>query len=103
MTTEAVFIKKIWQLDSAQFAISWTDGSERSYRLADLQRNCPCAACQELSPDQRTVKEDVSARAIRSVGRYALRIDFTSGCSNGIFNYDRLYALGNPLNQECCS
>ena len=43
--------------------------------------------------DEKTVREDVRAKRITSVGRYALRIDFTSGCNSGIFGFDFLREL----------
>ena len=106
MTTPAVFIRKIWQVNNTQFAIHWTDGTEKLYTLSDLQRNCPCAACRENQGKEDRVPEDLTAIAVRSVGRYALRIDFNTGCSNGIFHFGLLYQLGTtpstPLTEECC-
>lgn len=106
MTTRAVFIKKIWQLDNTRFAIQWTDASVKAYALADLQRQCPCAACKERKADELPISDELRANAIRSVGRYALRVDFSTGCSNGIFHFDRLYEMGSPLSsekqEECC-
>lgn len=97
-----VFVKRIWQLDRQRFAIEWTDNTCREYHLRELQEQCPCAACHDETTGQRSskaspVQEDVSAKAIRSVGHYALRIDFSTGCSNGIFRFDKLYPMGQKL------
>lgn len=83
-----VFIpKEIYQVDNYTFAILWSDGKVQHYRLSDLQKACPCAQC---SFAKNPVKEDVRALYIASVGRYALRVQFASGCSNGIYSFDKL-------------
>ena len=94
----ALMIKKIWQVDNYTFAVEWQDGQSQSYRLNKLQRHCPCAGCVDESTGKRkasdlAVTEDVRAVHIKSVGQYALRIQFTSGCSTGIYTFDLLRAL----------
>lgn len=95
MKKPAVLIQKIKQKDNYTFTIEWSDGDIKNYRLSQLQKNCPCAGCVDESTGQRvldeqTVNEDVRAVRIVSIGRYALKIQFTSGCSNGIFDFDSL-------------
>lgn len=90
-----LFVRQIWQKDNYTFSIQWNDGLTQDFRLCDLQRNCPCAHCaDEITGrcllDPKTVSDDVKAIAIRSIGRYGLRIQFTSGCSTGIYSFDRL-------------
>jgi len=41
-----------------------------------------------------SANKDVKAYRITSVGRYALRIEYTFGCSAGIYDYDLLRVLG---------
>lgn len=96
---KTVTLKTIKQVDPHAFLIQWSDGREMRYRLSDLQRVCPCARC--FDPVQKvrlasalSTKDDVAAYGIKNVGRYAMKIDFTSGCSNGIFSYEMLYKLG---------
>lgn len=84
----AHFIKKIAQKDNYTFCIEWNDGVQADYRLSDIQKHCPCAACNEKPPSNFYV--DVRAKRIYSVGRYALKIEFTSGCSAGIYDFDFL-------------
>jgi DUF971 family protein len=92
---EAANIHKIYQKDSYTFTIEWSDGKVGHYRLSDLQKQCPCAGCVDETTGQRLVKNEniddfVQARRLINVGRYALRIDFTSGCSTGIYSFDML-------------
>lgn len=80
-------VKEIRQKDRHHLQILWTDGQVNEYRLSDLQRNCPCAGCKDKPP---VVDADVSAQKVTLVGRYAVRIQFTHGCSHGIYELDGL-------------
>lgn len=81
-----VLIRELTQLTNYDFQITWSDGDKSSFRLSDLQKKCPCARCQEQK-DLLRVNPNVKARKISSVGNYAIRIDFTEGCSRGIFTF----------------
>jgi DUF971 family protein len=87
---ELVLITAIKQKDAYAFTIEWSDGKIASYRLRELQCRCTCARCRE---HQHAVDEQVKAVRIVSVGRYALRVDFTSGCSKGIYSFAFLRRL----------
>lgn len=96
--TAPLFIRKIWQKDNFTFSIVWNDGTAQDFRLCDLQRNCSCAHCTDELTGKRilepqNIPQDVRAIAIRSVGRYGLRIQFTSGCSSGIYCFDQLKGM----------
>lgn len=92
----AVLVSNIWQKNAHAFVIEWSDGHVCDYRLSDLQSNCPCAGCQEVST-RKKVDNDVQAVRIVNVGRYGLRIQFTSGCSMGIFSFESLYKMNGVL------
>lgn len=94
-----LFLKSIKQLDNSSFAILWSNGQECRYRLSDLQQKCPCAQCTEARANGKVIQVSATAKAkrITSVGRYAIRVDFSTGCSNGIFDFDYLYGLGVAL------
>lgn len=97
MNHQSYLIKKIEQKDNQSFSIEWGDGVTKDYYLNDLQNRCPCANCvDEKTGNQieaKVIKKDVSAVSISSVGRYALRIQFLTGCSHGIFGFDMLRHL----------
>lgn len=93
-----LLIRQIKQKDNHTFSIIWNDGKEQHFRLSMLQRSCPCAQCCDEKTGKRLInshliKEDVRAFNIRNVGRYALKIQFTSGCSTGIYTFDFLRHL----------
>lgn len=102
MNSSAVLVRAIKQKDNHTFTIEWSDGSICDYRLSELQKQCPCANCTDEWTGKRilneaSVKSDVRAVRITNVGRYALRIQFTSGCSTGIYGFDMLHKIGNRL------
>ena len=98
MKQPPVLIKKIHQKDNVTFQIEWSDGITTDYRLGALQKSCPCAQCFDPATGKQLCNEsqlDSNVRAVRLVnaGRYALRIDFTSGCSKGIYTFALLRQL----------
>lgn len=98
MGAKAYLIKNITQKNNHTFTIEWSDSVVQDFRLSDLQKRCECAGCVDEMTGQRlvdakAVKEDVKASKIVSVGHYAIRIYFTSGCSNGIYRFDSLRAM----------
>ena len=91
-------VEKIIQKDKHTFTVEWSDGLIVDFRLSDLQRLCPCAGCTDESTGKRlidasAIADDLKASAIETVGRYALRINFNSGCSKGIYSFDFLRQL----------
>jgi DUF971 family protein len=100
MKQPPTLIKSILQKDNCTFQIQWSDGAVNDYRLSSLQKNCPCANCYDASERKQKVSpkmidENVRATQITNVGRYALRIRFTSGCSMGIFSFALLRELAS--------
>lgn len=90
----AGLVKKIWQVDNHHFSIQWSDEGTSTFRLSALQEQCPCAGCVEARKGSGiSVDPQVRALRISSVGRYALRIKFSNGCSAGIFDFSQLRAL----------
>lgn len=100
--TSPLSVSKIWQIDNYRFAIEWNDGLKQEWRLSTLQRNCPCASCvDEVSGkrinDPKLVPDNVTALQLSNMGRYALKIRFSTGCNYGIYSFPLLRQLGTPL------
>lgn len=92
-------LKDLKQNDRSSCTITWSDGQTQDFRYSDLQRNCPCANCVDEATGQRRnnttlVPDDLGVLTIESVGQYALKIKFTSGCSTGIYPFDLLRKHG---------
>lgn len=95
MKNPPILIKKIAQKDNFTFSIEWSDGIVNDYRLSRLQERCPCAKCYDPQAHKQLVgkenlDEQVKAVRVTNVGRYALRVQFSSGCSKGIYSYAML-------------
>lgn len=95
-------VRQIRQKNDQSFEIEWSDGTINSYRLSDLQKQCPCANCVDETTGKRIVdpsrvNPDVGAVRITNVGRYAIKIQFTTGCSTGIYSFDMLRNFGKEL------
>ncbi len=74
-------IKAIHRADD-HFTLEWADGHTSTYLYKELQKQCPCASCQDCS----RVGSVVSAVDIYRVGQYGLKVVFTSGCTKGIYS-----------------
>jgi DUF971 family protein len=80
--------------------VVWADGHTSRYTFPYLRDNCPCANCN----DERAKKEKlgasatpfpmfkprVTAQAARSVGNYAIQIDYSDGHATGIYSFNHL-------------
>lgn len=85
-----IYPVEIKQLSRYSFQIRWSDASCDEYLLSNLQKNCPCLACQGV---EKIVDPLVMAQEIKTIGKYALKIIFTSGCIQGIFSFAHLKNL----------
>ena len=84
--------------DASQLRIRWSDGHVSAYSPLYLRLNCRCAGCVDeftgaplLEPED--VPGDVHPLAIRYVGRYALRFDWSDGHGTGIFPFELLRSI----------
>ena len=101
MNSTKTFVKDIKQKDNHTFTVVWNDGRINDYRLSELQKNCSCAKCRDEATglqlvDANTIDKNVRAKSIVNVGRYAIRIQFTNGCSTGIYDFDSLRRMTKP-------
>lgn len=100
MNATQILIKTLQQKNNHTFTIEWSDGIVSDYRLSDVQSFCPCAKCMDQSKTKSAnapIDHDVRALRIFNIGRYAMRIQFTSGCSTGIYSYALLRQLSKKL------
>lgn len=95
-------VEKIKQKDKHTFTVEWNDGLHFDFRLSRLQRRCPCAGCHDEATgksliDENKIPDDLGATSIEAVGQYALRIQFNSGCSKGIYSFDFLRQFAEEM------
>lgn len=91
--------------ENARLVIDWDDGESRLYRPVELRDQCPCATCREkrkqppaelpiLAPGEAAPLQIVT---MQPMGAYAYAIQFSDGHNTGIFTFDLLKQLGEPL------
>lgn len=93
---------KIEKNDDRHLKIDWSDKQSANYDVVELRRACSCAGCiDELTGEQKLKPEHVSETVrpvqVRSLGRYALIIDWTDGHTSSIFSWDRLRKLADMV------
>lgn len=86
------------QLGPTKLGIIWNDKHQSLYTVRKLRMECRCANCVDEWSREKILKEEnvpaeVKPIKIESVGRYALRIDWTDGHNTGIYPFDALRQL----------
>jgi ATP-binding protein involved in chromosome partitioning len=94
----AVTPAQIFQKGPRELAIRWADGTESAFDVHALRLACACARCVDewsgrATLDPASVPADVRPLRIRSVGRYAIQIDWSDGHDSGIYPFRRLRQL----------
>ncbi len=90
-----------------RLSIVWSDGQRREYPFQQLRDRCPCATCREkraqtAPPSLFTILKPEEARPLtvlgmKPVGNYAYSIEFSDGHDTGIFTFELLRELGQPV------
>lgn len=99
---------KLERRADAGVLIEFSDGTRRQYGARELREACPCATCRELrtaSPQPAALLPILSpaeARPLtilgmRPVGNYAYNISFSDGHDSGIYTFELLAQLGQPV------
>lgn len=91
----ATRVKNIQQKDERTLWIQWSDNREQQWDVVNLRRSCPCAVCIDEWTGKKTLKDEdvpdtVRPVSIKSVGRYALSIEFSDGHKTGIYTFEKL-------------
>lgn len=91
---------RIAQQGPRELGIRWADGAESVFDVRALRLACACARCVDewsgrATLDPASIPGDVRPLRIRSVGRYAIQIDWSDGHDSGIYPFRRLRELGN--------
>lgn len=100
-----VYPTKLAIVEPSQVQIDWSDGQQRRYSFRELRNGCPCATCREKRkqpPPMLPILSDAEMQPLRvqgmkPVGNYAYSIDFSDGHDTGIYSFDLLRELGEPL------
>ena len=88
-------VRSVWQKDRTTLSLEWSDGKSQEFDVVELRRKCPCASCVDETSgvrvlDPGSVADTVRPEQVRSVGRYAIGVEFSDGHKTGIYSYDYL-------------
>ena len=106
-----VYPTSLEKTEGAQLLIQWSDGQTRRYAYRELRDHCPCASCREkrnqpaeqaqpssmlpIIPTEEA--QPLEIHGMKPVGTYAYSIAFSDGHDTGIFSYELLRGLGEPV------
>ena len=88
-----------------ELAIRWNDGSESYLDLQFLRRACPCAACggepdvlgNILRPNVTYSENSFELTGFQVVGGYALQLNWGDGHNTGIYSFQYLRRIAQPV------
>ena len=88
-----------------ELAIRWNDGSESYLDLQFLRRACPCAACggepdvlgNILRPNVTYSENSFDLAGFQVVGGYALQPNWRDGHNTGIYSFQYLRRIAQPV------
>ena len=89
--------------------VTWSDGHSSHYDFVYLRDLCPCALCKDerekkaalgtpagpgpAPPVLPMFKLKARAKGAKTVGNYAIQIEFTDGHATGIYSFDYLRSI----------
>ena len=93
-------VKDISQQDERTLRVAWTDGKTDLFDVVMLRKRCPCASCidewtHEPRLDAKSIPDSVRPVRVDSVGRYAMRFNFSDGHSTGIYTFKMMREMAN--------
>lgn len=88
-----------------ELAIQWNDGSESFLDLQFLRRACPCAACggepdvlgNIIRPNVSFSDDSFDLAGFQIVGGYAIQPRWADGHTTGIYSFQYLRRLAQPV------
>ena len=91
-----------------ELAIRWNDGTESYLDLQFLRRACPCAACggepdvlgNILRPDVSYSDDSFDLVGFQIVGGYALQPVWRDGHNTGIYSFQYLRRISQPVTSK---
>ena len=88
-----------------ELAIHWNDGAESYLDLQLLRRACPCAACggepdvlgNIMRPNVSYADDSFELAGFEIIGGYAIQPRWADGHSTGIYSFQYLRRLSEPV------
>jgi DUF971 family protein len=79
--------------------ISWSNREESEIELREIRKNCPCAYCSQYRQNHQDsllqvfLEDQIKIKEIKTIGNYALGIEWQDGHHTGIFEFNKLKKL----------
>ena len=93
------------QSEQGFLELQWSESQIGRITFFELRCECPCASCvneftgeRTLNPDD--ISPDVKPISMKTAGNYALQVTFSDGHGTGIYTWERLAALCEPVENE---
>jgi DUF971 family protein len=88
--------------DGSRLTLSWDDGKTTSASAQVLRQQCPCAGCVDEWTNKRTldpsqVPADTRIVGLQPVGNYALTFIFSDQHGTGIYPWQHLRDITQPV------
>ena len=107
MSEEIPELRRLERLDTAM-ELTYHDGTTYTVTYDDLRYSCPCAKCSPLRNEdessmqlRRTIESLKSEKpSVRTIGNYALAFEWTTGCSSGIYRFERIWDLAQKRDPD---
>ena len=80
------------QVDPQTLHIQFSHDNAATLSAPEIQKNCPCARCTG-DPQSKKLDPKVSILEFSFIGRYAIKLVYSSGCSQGIYPFSLLKTL----------
>ncbi|MDP2654150.1 MAG: P-loop NTPase [Candidatus Omnitrophota bacterium] len=86
------------RFDQSAISLRWADGTQDIFSNRDVRLSCGCALCvNEMTGEKilnpESIRADIAALKIVTLGNYAIGIDWNDGHSSGIYPYKNLKSL----------
>ena len=102
MAEDVLELRRLERRDT-DMELTYEDGTTFTVSYDDLRHACPCAKCAPLRNEddtsmqlRRTVESHPKQKPlVRTVGNYALSFEWESGCSSGIYRFERIWDLAH--------
>lgn len=85
--------------------LAWHDGLEARVPYLSLRGECMCARCVDEITGERIldvegIDPEIKIDGMELVGNYALKIRWSDGHDTGLYTWDHLRRISQPLDKE---
>lgn len=90
--------QELKQVGQKHLGIVWSDGHQSLFNVRNIRLKCRCAHCvdewtREPLLKGESIPQDIRPRRIESVGRYALKFEWSDGHDTGFYTFELLRSL----------